>query len=42
MSNTHSFAAIGMFALIMVWGLFVQEHNQKAIDLRGQESVVVK
>lgn len=33
MSNTHSFAAIGFFAIIMAWGLFVAEHQQKHTDL---------
>lgn len=40
MSNTDSMAMIGLFTLLMVWGLMVSEHGQKATDLRNQENIV--
>lgn len=40
MSNTDSMAMVGLFTLLMVWGLIVSENGQKAVDLHNQENIV--
>lgn len=39
MSNTDSMAMVGLFTLLMVWGLIVSENGQKAVDLHNQENI---
>ena len=39
MSNTDSMVMVGFFTFLIVWGLMVSEHGQKATDLRNQENI---
>jgi hypothetical protein len=40
MSNAYGFAMVGMFALLMGWGLVVLEHQEKRTAIINQEQVV--